>query len=72
MKSHYEGRLFTNFYKKKFNVIDKNKQMSESVKNKDLLKKIKVCWNMGLCDHGKFSHIKQKLYSIFKKICSIY
>ena len=21
---------------------------------------------MGLCDHGKFSHIKQKLYSIFK------
>ena len=66
MKSHYGGRLFTNFYKKKFNVIDKNKQMSESVKNKDLLKKIKVCWNMGLCDHGKFSHIKQRLYSIFK------
>ena len=66
MNPHYGGRLFTNFYKKRFNIQDKNKQISEPVKNKDLLNKIQICWNMGLCDHGRYAHIKQKLYSIFK------
>jgi len=37
MNPHYGGRLFTNFYKKRFNIQDKNKQISEPVKNKDLL-----------------------------------
>ena len=63
---HYGGRLFTDFYNKKFNVIDKNKQETDVIKEKALLKKIIVSWNMGLCDHGKFSHIKQKFFSIFK------
>ena len=66
MKPHYGGRLFTNFYRKKFNIKDKNKQVSTPVKNKNLLKKIEICWNMGLCDHGRYSHIKQKLFSVFK------
>ncbi|PPR34836.1 MAG: hypothetical protein CFH26_00110 [Alphaproteobacteria bacterium MarineAlpha6_Bin4] len=66
LKSHYGGRLFTDFYKKKFNIIDTKKQLSDKVSNKNLLKKIKVCWNMGLCDHGYLSHYKQKLFSIFK------
>ena len=66
MKPHYGGRLFTNFYRKKFKIADKNRQVSIPVKNKELLKKIKICWNMGLCDHGRYSHIKQKLFSVFK------
>ena len=66
MSSHYGGRLFTDFYNKKFKVLDRSENYSDPIKNKSVLKKIKVCWNMGLCDHGKFSHIKQKLYSIFK------
>ena len=66
MNPHYGGRLFTNFYKKRFNIKDKNKQISEPVKNKDLLNKIQICWNMGLCDHGRYAHIKQKLYSMLK------
>ena len=66
MNHHYGGRLFTNYYYKEFNIIDKNKQVTEPVLNKKELNKIKVCWNMGLCDHGRFSHIKQKLFSIFK------
>ena len=66
MKPHYGGRLFTNFYNKKFKIKDKNEQYSQPVTDKKLLKKIKVCWNMGLCDHGLYSHIKQKLFSIFK------
>lgn len=64
--SHYGGRLFTDFYNKKFNVVDKNKQQTDVIKEKVLLKKILVSWNMGLCDHGKNSHIKQKVFSIFK------
>ena len=66
MKPHYGGRLFTDFYKKKYKITDGNEQYSQSVKDKKLLDKIKVCWNMGLCDHGLYSHIKQKLFSIFK------
>ena len=66
LKAHYGGRLFTDFYKKKFNIKDKKIQLSNPIKNINLLKKIKVCWNMGLCDHGSFAHIKQKLFSIFK------
>ncbi len=64
--SHYGGRLFTDFYNKKFKIIDKNKQQTDIIIEKDLLKKILVSWNMGLCDHGKFSHLKQKFFSIFK------
>ena len=66
LKAHYGGRLFTDFYKKKFNIKDKKIQLSNPIKNINLLKKIKICWNMGLCDHGNFTHIKQKLFSIFK------
>ena len=64
-KSHYGGRLFTNFYNKKFNIKDNNEQFSEPI-NIKLLKKIKICWNAGLCDYGKYAYIKQKLFSIFK------
>lgn len=66
MNSHYGGRYFTNYYNKKYSIKDSNEQFSEPIKEKKLLKKIKVCWNMGLCDHGSYSHIKQKLFSIFK------
>lgn len=66
MESHYGGRLFTDYYNKKFNIKDKSEQYSKPIVNKNLLKKIKVCWNMGLCDHGKFAHIKQKIFSILK------
>ena len=66
MRPHYGGRFFTDYYNKKNKIKDKNKQFSQPIKDKRLLKKIKVCWNMGLCDHGKYSHIKQKMFSIFK------
>jgi len=66
MNSHYGGRYFTNFYRKKFNIVDRKEEYTQPIKNKNILKKIEVCWNMGLCDHGKFSHIKQKFFSIFK------
>ena len=66
MKPHYGGRFFTDYYNKKNGIKDSNEQFSKPIKNKRLLKKIKVCWNMGLCDHGKYSHIKQKMFSIFK------
>ena len=66
MKPHYGGRLFTDFYKKKFEIKDGNEEYSETIKDIKLLKKIKICWNMGLCDYGKLGHIKQKLFSIFK------
>ena len=66
MKPHYGGRFFTDYYNKKNKIKDNEKQFSDPVTDKKLLRKIKVCWNMGLCDHGKYSHIKQKMFSIFK------
>ena len=66
MNKHYGGRLFTNYYNKKFKLIDKNEIFNQVVKNKKLLKKIRISWNMGLADHGMFSHIKQKIFSIFR------
>ena len=66
MKPHYGGRLFTHYYNKRYKIKDSKKQFSEPVKDKKLLKKIKISWNMGLCDYGKLGHIKQKLFSIFK------
>jgi len=72
MKSHYGGRMFTDYYKKEFNIKDHDEQFSEPVKNKKLLKKIKISWNMGLCDYGKLAHIKQKLFSIYKSKLFIY
>ena len=72
MKPHYGGRFFTNYYKKKYKIKDNNEQFSNPIKDKKLLRKIKVCWNMGLCDHGSYSHIKQKLFSIFKSRVFIY
>ena len=65
MKSHYGGRLFTDYYRNKFKVKDKNEQKTVPVKSLKLLNKIIVSWNMGLVDHGYYSHIKQKLFSIF-------
>ena len=66
MNLHYGGRLFTHYYNKTYKIKDVNEQCSDPIKDKKLLKKIKVCWNMGLCDHGTYSHIKQKLFSIFR------
>lgn len=66
MKSHYGGRLFTHYYNNRFKIKDSNKQFNQPIKDKKMLKKIKVCWNMGLCDYGRYSHVKQKLFSIFK------
>ncbi len=63
LEPHYGGRYFTNYYHKKFKIYDNDHQYSTPVKNKKLLKKIKISWNMGLVNYGNLSHILQKIFS---------
>ena len=64
LKKHYGGRKFTDFYKEKFHVIDDKPEYSSPIKKEDL-NKIDISWNMGMVPYSNYSHLSQKIFSIF-------
>ena len=64
----YGRRLFTDYYNKKFNIIDKSPDFSEPVVTKELLKKLKVSWNIGLSNHNFYSKYILRILDLSKKI----
>ena len=65
-KAHYGGRFFTDFNNKYFKIKDSKELKSDKIEKKELLKKIKVSWNMGLTNFDLYSPIFHKLHSFLK------
>ncbi len=63
-KPLYGGRIFSDFYHKKFNINDKNILHSKSVDNIDL-DKITLAWNFGFAD---YSYKNKYLFFLRKKL----
>jgi len=63
-KIFYGGRIFSNYYHKKFKVNDQNVLMSKSINDNDL-SKIKLAWNFGLAD---YSYKNKYLFFLRKKL----
>ena len=61
-KKFYGGRIFTDYYKNNFNIIDKEEIFSKYVDTKNL-DKIKLAWNFGLSDHS----FKNKYFFYLRK-----
>ena len=66
-KRLYGRRLFTDYYNKKFHIIDKSPEYSEPVVTKSLLKKLKVSWNIGLSNYSFYSKYILKIMDLSKK-----
>ena len=56
----YGGRIYTDYYNKKYNVKDKDNFFSQKLKKKDILK-IKTAWNSCFNDWSFIGGYKQKL-----------
>lgn len=64
-KKFYGSRIYTDYYFKKFNVIDDSVIFQKPVEKRNL-NKIKVGWNSGLCEYSVLSAYKQNLIKNFK------
>ena len=59
-KKLYGQREFTEYYNKKFGIIDSTESYSKILKDKNL-KKIFLGWNNGICDYTYYSTIKKNI-----------
>jgi hypothetical protein len=66
-KKLYGQREFTEYYNKKFGIIDSPENYSNIIEDKNL-KKIILGWNNGICDYTYYSIIKKKLFILTKKL----
>ena len=59
-KKLYGQREFTEYYNKKFGIIDSTESYSNIIEDKNL-KKIFLGWNNGICDYTYYSTIKKNI-----------
>ena len=62
---YYGLRSYTDFYHKKFNIIDNKADYSEILSKEDQSKNI-LGWNNGICDYSLFSNLKRTIFSLTK------
>ncbi|MDH5721762.1 MAG: glycosyltransferase [Alphaproteobacteria bacterium] len=52
MNNHYASRIYTEYYHKKYGIMDQSPFTDQPAKNKDDLKKIGISWNSGFMHYG--------------------
>ena len=62
LKPHYDKRIFTDYYNKKYNIIDEKQYYSSEIPNIKDLDKISVFWNSSMANYSKHAHILSLLY----------
>ena len=68
-KKLYGQREFTDYYHKKYNIIDDTVNYSNIIGDKKL-NKLVLGWNNGICDYSYYSPLKKKLFKLTGKIFS--
>ncbi len=58
----YAYRPFTDYYHRKYGVIDAKPEWSQAVANPALLSKLRVSWNSGLADYSRLGPARMALY----------
>ena len=68
-KKFYGGRIFTDFYNKKFNIIDEPEYKSDKILETKFFNKLKLGWNIGIGNtHNSFN----QFYKIVRRIFPFY
>ena len=62
LKPMYGHRVFSDYYHKKFQVVDKTDLYSSPIKDSSLLGKLNVGWNSGLAHYGYTGIYRTQLY----------
>ena len=65
-KRFHGGRIYTDYFYNKFNIIDDDNYKSKSLSKKNI-KKISLGWNSCFNDFSRFGGYKQSLICFFKK-----
>lgn len=65
MRSHYASRIYTDYYHKKYEIIDKDPYIDHPVKNAQDLDKIGVSWNSGFMNYGLIGPYLMRAREIF-------
>ena len=65
LKKYYGGRIFTDYYHKKFHVNDSVEYTDIEPAKQDQLHKIEISWGHCLADFGKYSTILRKIRKFF-------
>ena len=68
-KKNYMVKEFTDYYHKKYNIIDDTVNYSNIIEDKKL-NKLVLGWNNGICDYSYYSPLKKKLFKLTGKIFS--
>jgi hypothetical protein len=66
-KKLYGQREDTDFYNKKYNIVDQNVNYSHIIDNLNY-RKIILGWNNGICDYSYFSSFKKVIFNITNKV----
>jgi len=65
LNKYYGGRIFTDYYHKKFHIQDSIEFTNMEPAHQDHLHKIEVSWGHSLADFGKYSTILRKIRKYF-------